>query len=975
MYKDWDKVTISIIIVTSLLSPIAGQMDYSDSGELTSYFGDFLNTDTDQVSFHYSGTSHLPGTSYQGISKQGGNYQDKGQTPAPGYYGQRAVSSSIQNTGSSPNEFRAIIPYIQSESGQVRSDGKISSYPNVGTSGDVSSQAFLSFDVSSIPAGSTIHDVSLEFQGCDMVGTPFTKLGCLNAYPISYSMLSMQSYYLGRGSSSPLRVCSSGELNMPRSCPELIGALQACVGSPRFQLRFQFDRSNAGRVTSGGTVMTRRKEPRGGESNYIPGAVSPGVVSEPFTSETMYAINDGYSADVGYSVESLDFSHGQYYVLTPGVNLSELGITQEMLEKAIDPGSVKVAHDYMYYEKASVKTPPIPSEPVPWLDSEIPSEQPIITNFGTQPIIEEENFFKIGAIWIDIAYTLPQQAPLQENPPDLGVSWFSQPEPSNLIDASSVGWGEVPANQVLIEIDNTLSFEEARIVAQQLASVLRGQVAGEFQYINLFQIETQSKSLNELIRDIESARNQPSIVLAFPNQQVYRESSPLVDSIYQGKSGTGFNIIGVQEAWDYIGRSQIDLSEVHVGVTDDGIYKGYGEFNETDINTSIKIYIGAPSSQLTSPLKGFETAGSHGTGVMNILAADPDDGGLVGIASEPLGENLKVDMVNIFDQNRSFITTSLLGLKYEIENGCTIFSISWGNSKADEHAVKMYENWFKKLSEDYPRLLFICSAGNDGMPVVVTRRFPNGLPDNQGSLPNIITVGNIFNNGSMCKLSNRNQDNNYVTLAAPGEQAVWGRNSSGNIINFGGGTSMATPHITAAAALIRSIDPTLTAAQIKAILSETGYDNVSGVEAPADLGGHILAIGRAAKRAGAQRPEQPEVSADKPKNIELPEGYDKEGQGFTETASLDFGTVKGKVYNRNNGAGVASAEMTYRKWPGGEEIMTGVMTDSNGNYQFRLPPGQYQINAKVSGYGIIPWVVDVNPGQISERDLKAVKGV
>jgi subtilisin family serine protease len=480
----------------------------------------------------------------------------------------------------------------------------------------------------------------------------------------------------------------------------------------------------------------------------------------------------------------------------------------------------------------------------------------------------------------------PGQGAVPRENPDLGVCRFTPPKAGSLIDASSAGWGEVPSNQVLVEIDSSLSFEEARTVAQQLADALGGQVVGELQYTNLFQIETQSQSLDELIRDISNSRNYQSVALAFPNQQVYRES-PLDDSIYRGENGKSYEIIGVRDAWDLIHGAQINLSKVQVGITDDGLYKGYGEFDKTYINTSINLYEGAPPSLLISPLSGFETAGSHGTGVMNILAADPDDGGLVGIASEPLEGKLAIDIVNILynieDQEKSFITISLLGLKKEIENGCTILSCSWGNSNADPDATVAYEDWFKKLSIEYPDLLFVCSAGNDRGEMDVTRRIPNGLPNSPDSLPNVLTVGNILNSCEVCPLSNRNSNNKYVALAAPGEQAVWGMDNSGKIYNSGGGTSMATPQVTAAAALIRSINPGLTANEIKDVLTETGRNNIEGKDAPADLGGVILAIDKAIDRVIRERPAEIKTPWDTPKVVNIPIYDNPDVQGSADT--------------------------------------------------------------------------------------------
>ena len=61
----------------------------------------------------------------------------------------------------------------------------------------------------------------------------------------------------------------------------------------------------------------------------------------------------------------------------------------------------------------------------------------------------------------------------------------------------------------------------------------------------------------------------------------------------------------------------------------------------------------------------------------------------------------------------------------------------------------------------------------------------------------------------------------------------------GNGYSYGGGTSAAAPQVAAAAALLLSLDPDLTAGEIKQILSDTARPG------PAELGGKILAVDQA----------------------------------------------------------------------------------------------------------------------------------
>lgn len=163
--------------------------------------------------------------------------EDKGLTPASGYYIQR----SIQVSKNGPNENIAKIPNSLENSGQMRQDGTSSPYTNIGSSNDADSIAFLSFDISGIPKDAIIKDTALKFEGWDMVGTPFSKFGCLNIFPASYRLFSSQSYYSTVSRMPYGKICSSGQLNSPQSFADLTKAVQDSLKQGTFQVRLQFD--------------------------------------------------------------------------------------------------------------------------------------------------------------------------------------------------------------------------------------------------------------------------------------------------------------------------------------------------------------------------------------------------------------------------------------------------------------------------------------------------------------------------------------------------------------------------------------------------------------------------------------------------------------------------------------------------------------------------------------------------------------
>lgn len=132
-------------------------------------------------------------------------------------------------------------------------------------------------------------------------------------------------------------------------------------------------------------------------------------------------------------------------------------------------------------------------------------------------------------------------------------------------------------------------------------------------------------------------------------------------------------------------------------------------------------------------------------------------------------------------------------------------------------------------------ILFIAAAGNDGLNTETNTSYPSGYPN-----ANIIAVASIASNGTLSSFSNYAATK--VDLGAPGS-AIYStlpKSSKGKVVSGYGsysGTSMATPHVTGAAALYASTHPGATAGQIKAAI-------LSSTEPTASLTGKCVTGGR-----------------------------------------------------------------------------------------------------------------------------------
>ena len=132
-------------------------------------------------------------------------------------------------------------------------------------------------------------------------------------------------------------------------------------------------------------------------------------------------------------------------------------------------------------------------------------------------------------------------------------------------------------------------------------------------------------------------------------------------------------------------------------------------------------------------------------------------------------------------------------------------------------------------------ILFVAAAGNESTNIDSTPSYPAGYPN-----ANIISVAAIDKTGALASFSNYGATK--VHLGAPGVAIVSTVpvRAKGNLTEgyaSYSGTSMATPHVTGAAAMYASSHPTATAAQIKAAI-------LSSVVPTASLNGKTITGGR-----------------------------------------------------------------------------------------------------------------------------------
>jgi len=296
-------------------------------------------------------------------------------------------------------------------------------------------------------------------------------------------------------------------------------------------------------------------------------------------------------------------------------------------------------------------------------------------------------------------------------------------------------------------------------------------------------------------------------------------NEPLASVPFFGSSphDWGLNSVNAPEAWSagYTGDG------ITVAVIDTGV-----QLDHADLTHSIWVNADeVPGDGIDNDRNGFvddvngwdfidrdsrpSDGNGHGTHVAGIIAAANNSVGGTGVAYAS-----SIMPIRVLDNNGSGSTNGVAqGIRYAVDNGAQIINLSLGGG--DSQSVYSALRYAQQNN-----VLVVAASGNESAGI------PGHPASHSSSLSNVISVGAYSSSDRIASFSNRVGSSGAVQIDAPG-QSIFNTYIGSRYTSLSG-TSMASPFVSAVAALALAADPTLAASVVRGALTQSVSTAVSG---------------------------------------------------------------------------------------------------------------------------------------------------
>ncbi len=372
---------------------------------------------------------------------------------------------------------------------------------------------------------------------------------------------------------------------------------------------------------------------------------------------------------------------------------------------------------------------------------------------------------------------------------------------------------EFACEQALVRFSKSASPE----YIQQVFSKLD---ATPLQYFNQSRIYyVKFNRSTDTLDQVVDLRDENKVLMAVPNAKVTADSLPndpyfsylwgLRNTGQFSSNGTGADI-GIDDVWDHI----TDSSSIVVAVIDTGV-----DYTHPDLANNMWVNTGEiPNNSIDDDDNGyvddvygydfFNDDGDpfddhyHGTHVAGTIGAVGNNSiGVVGVA-----QTASIMAVKFLGSDGwGYYSGAVSAIEYAVANGAKVLNNSWGGGSYDYALANAV------AASNTAGTIFVAAAGNSGENTDYYPNYPSCI-----SSSNVISVAATTYDDELAYFSNYGAYT--VDLGAPGYYIMstlpTDYYEGSDDYGYLSGTSMATPHVAGAAALLWAAYPNLSHLQI-----------------------------------------------------------------------------------------------------------------------------------------------------------------
>ncbi len=258
-------------------------------------------------------------------------------------------------------------------------------------------------------------------------------------------------------------------------------------------------------------------------------------------------------------------------------------------------------------------------------------------------------------------------------------------------------------------------------------------------------------------------------------------------------------MVGADRVWSRVTGSGVKVAILDTGIDDD----------HPDLSVSGGV-------SMVPAVTSWDDDHGHGTHCAGIVGARNNATGVVGVAP---GSALYA--VKVLDGNGSGrLSWILAGMGWAVDNNMAVASMSLGSNvtSPDADCTLAYQRAAERL--EAAGCLVVAAAGNNGRDVT------NPWVGNPARCSGFMAVAAVDRNRKLADFSSRGPaslcSNCGVEISAPGVSIS--STVPGGGLGTKSGTSMACPHVSGAAALLKELHPSWTPSRIRARLRATAQD-------------------------------------------------------------------------------------------------------------------------------------------------------